>query len=280
MAQAAPTRPFDARPSLELSGPALTAALERIVAGCEQTVGVEAFVEALKLRGMIIHQVFDRSGSTGPSMSQFSKISSLMPTVRRRVTAYLNEDDYPQLLSACMVLFTAKHDPDSVDNRIADFCAEFPQDKKHRWVKDLAAELLHAFNPERYPLMCRWIWDEKANTGVIREIWHGDVDRVSIRIPDTYATFVMLREELSQFLASNGIYRDTLQYVDLLCAQVYAEYISAQGGSYLRADFSSAEDATKHVRRLLGLDGVRTKGDIDNPVNALIPLESSSSNEA
>ena len=128
--------------------------------------------------------------------------------------------------------------------------------------------------------MCRWVWDEKSNTGVIREIWHGDVDRVSIRVPDTYATFVMLREELSQFLASNGIYRDTLQYVDLICAQVYAEYISAQGGSYLRADFSSAEDATQHVRRLLGLDGVRTKGDFGNPVSALIELDPTSSDEA
>lgn len=280
MAQTAPTRSLEARPTLDLSGPALTAALERIVAGCEQSVGVEAFVEALKLRGLIIHQVFDRAGANGPDIVQFSKIASLMPTVRRRVVKYLTEDKYPQLVSACVDLVGARHDPGTVDDRIAAFCAQFPQDSKHRWVRDLAAELLHAVNPERYPLMCRWVWDEKANTGVLREIWHGDVDRVSIHIPDTYATFVMLREELSQFLATNGIYRDTLQYVDLLCAQIYAEYISAQGGSYLRADFSSAEDPTQHVRRLLGLDGVRTKGDFKNPVSALISLDPNSSDEA
>jgi hypothetical protein len=45
-------------------------------------------------------------------------------------------------------------------------------------------------------------------------------------------------------------------YVDLLCAQVYGQYISAQGGSYLRADFSQPEDPTHHTRRVLGLDGV------------------------
>ena len=32
---------------------------------------------------------------------------------------------------------------------------------------------------------------------------------------------------------------------------------SAQGGSYLRVDFSAPEDPMQHTRRLLGLDGVR-----------------------
>jgi hypothetical protein len=158
-----------------------------------------------------------------------------------------------------MELVNATHDPLKVDRRIAEFCVTFPVDRKHRWVKDLAAELLHALDPARYPLMCRWVWDEGANTGVLREIWHGDVDRATIKVGDGYATHVMLREELSQFLADNGVFRDVLQYVDLLLAQVYSEYIAAQGGSYLRADFSSPEDSVAYLRRLLGLDGVRIK---------------------
>ena len=48
----------------------------------------------------------------------------------------------------------------------------------------------------------------------------------------------MLREELAQFLSANGVFRDVMQYVDLLTAQVYADYICEQGGSYLRADFT------------------------------------------
>ena len=67
----------------------------------------------------------------------------------------------------------------------------------------------------------------------------------------------MLREELSQFLSAEGFFRDILQYVDILCAQVYAQYICEQGGSYLRADFSAPEDPMQHTRRLLGLDGVQ-----------------------
>jgi hypothetical protein len=51
-----------------------------------------------------------------------------------------------------------------------------------------------------------------------------------------------------------------LFYVDLLCAQVYAEYIGERGGSYLRADFATAEDPMLHTRRILGLDGVNASG--------------------
>jgi hypothetical protein len=259
------------RPRLELSGPTLLAALEKVVSGCEQTVGVEAYVEALKLRSLAFQQTFARAGSDGPDAAQFAKLAAFMPTVRRRVGPYLAPAAYPAFTGTCQALVEARHDPLTVDERVAAFCASFPQDKSHRWVRDLAAELLHACEPERYPLMCRWVWDARANTGVLREIWHGDVDRETIRIKDNYATFIMLREELSQFLASNGVYQNVLQYVDLLCAQVYAGYVSAQGGSYLRADFSSAEDPIYYVRRLLGLDGVRAKGVKAAPAPALLP---------
>jgi len=43
----------------------------------------------------------------------------------------------------------------------------------------------------------------------------------------------------------------------LLCAKIYADYIAAQGGVYLRADFSAPDDPMEYTRRLLGLDGVK-----------------------
>jgi hypothetical protein len=102
------------------------------------------------------------------------------------------------------------------------------------------------------------VWDAEANTGVIRELWFADdVDHLRIEVPDRYVTFLTLREELSQFLSQNGFFRDIIHYVDLLCAQVYAEYICEQGGSYLRTDFSAEEDPLQFTRRLLGLDGIK-----------------------
>ncbi len=149
----------------------------------------------------------------------------------------------------------------TADARLDAFCAAFPDDRGHRWVRDLAAEVLHHVDPERYPLMTRWVWDARTNTGVLREIWHGeDVDNTRIGVADRYETFVVLREELAQFLAGQGLYRDVMHYIDLLCAQVYASYIHEQGGSYLRADFSNAEEPMMHIRRLLGLDGVAENG--------------------
>jgi hypothetical protein len=157
-------------------------------------------------------------------------------------------------------LLDGASDTATADARLDEFCDRFPRDKRHRWVRDLAAELLHYTDPERYPLMCRWVWDARANTGVLREIWHGDnLDHRVIDVPDGYETFLVLREELSQFLSENGVFRDVVFYVDLLCAQVYADYISAQGGSYLRADFSSPGDPLAYTRRLLGLDGINAR---------------------
>ena len=163
-----------------------------------------------------------------------------------------------EMVDAIVQLLDGIKDTTTTDARIAAFCRRFPQDKKHRWVRDLATEILHGVDPERYPLMSRWVWDRKANTGVIREIWFDDeVDNITINVADGYATYLVLREELSQFLTDNGVFRDVLWYVDLLCAKIYADYIAAQGGVYLRADFSAPGDPMEHTRRLLGLDGVK-----------------------
>jgi len=185
-------------------------------------------------------------------------LCAFMPTVRRRIVPWLEEPSYTSLCAALEPLLTPTGDTSDTDARIARFCAAFPQDDRHRWTRDFAAELLHNLDPERYPLMTRWVWDAEANTGVLREIWHGpDVDHVTIGARDDYETFLVLREEIAQFLSTNGVFRDVMQMVDMVCAQVYAEYICEQGGSYLRADFSAPEDPMQHTRRLLGLDGVR-----------------------
>jgi hypothetical protein len=184
-----------------------------------------------------------------------------MPTVRRRIVPWLEEPAYATMRAALEALLEPTPDTSGTDERVRRFCAAFPADDRHRWTRDLAAELLHNLDPERFPLMTRWIWDAEANTGVLREIWHAaDIDQVMIDVPARYGTYLMLREELSQYLASNGFFRDVLHYVDLLTAQVYAGYIGEQGGSYLRTDFATPEDPIQHTRRLLGLDGVKSGG--------------------
>jgi hypothetical protein len=248
------------RPVLELSGPILARAFETLVAGTEAQGGIEQWIDALKLKSRMFQQALgglidDREG--GLPLDSFKSLCAFMSSVRRRVGPYLAQPGYDAMVAALRALLDGSRDTAMTDARLAGFCERFPQDRSHRWVRDLAAEVLHNVDPERYPLMCRWVWDRKANTGVIREIWFGDdVDHVTLGVPDGYATCLVLREELSQYLTDNGVFRDVIWYVDLLCAKVYADYIAAQGGVYLRADFSAPGDPMQHVRRLLGLDGV------------------------
>ena len=243
------------RPVLDLHGPALRAAFQAMIQGSEEHGGIERYIDAVKLKSEMFRQALVENDISDLDLETFKGLCTFMATVRRRIGDWLNEDAFATMRGHIAELFD---DAEPVDTRIARFCSYFPDDKRHRWVRDLATELLHNADPERVPLMNRWVWDAKANTGVIREVWHGDdVDHITIAVADGYGTYIMLREELSQFLSDNGVFRDVLYYVDVLCAQVYAQYICEQGGSYLRADFSAPEDPMQHTRRLLGLDGVQ-----------------------
>ncbi|MGB5334008.1 MAG: hypothetical protein WBN07_00190 [Woeseiaceae bacterium] len=243
------------RPVLDLSADALRAGLQIMIRGSEDHGGIERYIDAVKLKSTMFRQALIENDVAELDLETFKGLCTFMATVRRRVGDWLNGDRFPEMRAGIVELFA---EDDHIDNRVGRFCARFPDDKKHRWVRDLAVELLHNADPERVPLMNRWVWDTKANTGVLREIWHGDdVDHMTIKVADSFGTYVMLREELSQFLSDNGFFRDVLFYVDVLCAQVYAQYICEQGGSYLRVDFSAPEDPMQHTRRLLGLDGVQ-----------------------
>ena len=248
------------RPELHLSGPRLRQALESLIAGSEEQGGIERYVEALKLKASAFGDAF-AGGAAGLKPAAFGELCALMPSVRRRIGPYLDRKGFAAVRTAIDALLDGRSDTTTADARLAAFERAFPRDRAHRWVRDLAAELLHNLDPERYPPMQRWVWDARTNTGALREIWWGDdVDHIMIDVPDSYGAFVMLREELSQFLTENGVFRDSLQYVDLLLAHVYAGYIGEQGGQYLRTDFATPEDPMLHTRRMLGLDGVGARG--------------------
>ena len=224
------------RPVLDLSGPKLKTALESLVVRTEDYGGVERYVDALKLKSALFAQALGEGRARTVDPKTLRELLSLIATVRRRVGPYLDERGFGELRTRLAELLDAARDTSAADDAIAAFCGRFPDDREHRWVRDLAAEVLHNVDPERYPLMCRWVWDERANTGVLREIWHADdVDHIVIDIPDRHETFVVLREELSQYLTTNGVFRDVLQYVDLLTAQVYAR-VHLRAGRQLPAD--------------------------------------------
>ena len=250
-----------ARPRLELSGPKLARAFEALVTAAEDTGGVERYVDALKLKSALFAETLGGGRVRELQPDAFRGLCAWMATVRRRIGPHAGAQGFEPMRERLAALLDGAERTEGADARIEAFCAGFPDDRAHRWVRDLATEVLHNVDPERYPLMCRWVWDARTDMGVVREIWHAeDVDHLTIGVPSGYETFLVLREELAGFLAGQGVYRDVIFFVDLLAAQVYASYIHEQGGTYLRADFANAEEPMMHVRRLLGLDGIARDG--------------------
>lgn len=262
-----------ARPVLHLSGTKLRIALERLVAASEPLGGIERFAEAVRLKSAVFQDRLADGKAAAVTRAQFGEIVPLMATVRRRVAPLIDGLAWETTHQGIVLLLDRAHDTTTVDSRIAAFesalrrlhsspVAGEEKRSSTRFLRDLAAELLHNTLPEHYPLMQRWVWDAKANTGVLREIWHDpagggdDTDHIVIDAADGYETHLMLREELSQFLADNGIFRDMLWHVDLLCAQVYGDYINSQGGAWLKTDFGSESDPLEHTRRIIGLDRI------------------------
>jgi hypothetical protein len=259
-ARKAPEAPEPVMPVLDLSGPRLSEALDALIKSAESDGGVERYIDALKLKSSLFVETFGGEAWKQVSEESFNLACAFIAPARRRVGEEMAENGMANVRLGLGALLDGVEDTASTDQRMATIRAVFPQDKQFRWVRDLAAEILHFTHPELYPLMTRWIWDVNTNSGVLREIWFSDdLDNLVIDVDDNYDAFIMLRQELSQYLSDNGVFKDVPFYVDLLCAQVYGDYISARGATYLRTDFSTPEDPMEYCRHMLGLDGVDTR---------------------
>lgn len=247
-------------PVLDLDGPRLRRAFANLVSSAEPTGGVERYVTALTLKSALFEELLAPSKSEPMTETEFLDLAAFITPIRRRIGDHLGTYGFAPLRAAIARLLDGAEDTSRTDVRMAAFVATFPQDKAHRWARDLAAEVLHFTAPAVYPLMTRWVWDAKVGTGALREIWHAeDVDAAQIVVPDDFAAFVTLRAEIDGFLAGEGVFRDRPAYADLLLAHVYAAYINDRGGQYLRTDFTMEGDPMLHTRRMLGLDAVDTE---------------------
>jgi hypothetical protein len=193
--------PAAVRPVLHLSGAKLRLALEALIRAAEPIGGIERFAAAVKLKSDVLQDRLGTGKAASIERDAFEEVTILMATVRRRISGLIDTVGWPCVRAAVVELLHDAHTPGSGDTRVAVFKKAFPDDKANRFVRDLASELLHGVYPEHYPLMHRWVWDARANTGVIREIWHDptigdDVDSLIIDIPDGHETFLVLREEL------------------------------------------------------------------------------------
>ncbi|MBT4042970.1 MAG: hypothetical protein HOK21_22635 [Rhodospirillaceae bacterium] len=240
---------------LHLSGPVLDQAFTSLQSDAEQYGGIERLLDALAAKA-----TYFRSQLCGNALEHLSEyalydLAAFMPSVRRRIAKTAADVGMVHMRQALRALLDDSQGPHDINERIAAFVQSFPMDRKHRWVRDLATEILHNISPGVYPLMSRWIWDAHANTGVLREIWHSEDGSVGrLDVPDDFKTHCNLRDELTGYCIDRGHGSDPEFLVDLLCAQIYAGYIGSQGASYLKTEFSGPDDAFQYTLRMLGLD--------------------------
>ena len=154
------------RVQLEISGPVLNQALQTLISGSEALGGVERYAEALKLKSTMFRDALGDCKVAELDLDTLMGLCTFMSTVRRRIAAYLDPTGLALIKQALVNLLDGAHDTTTTDTRWAAFCGQFPQDKKHRWVQgSWRSKCCHNTDPERYPLMGRWVWDAKANTG-------------------------------------------------------------------------------------------------------------------
>ena len=135
--------PEPERVQLELSGSLLAQALTNLVTGCEALGGIERFAEALALKSEMIKGTLGNGRVKDLDLDQLMGLCVFMSTVRRRIGPYLDPTGFQQIKAALIDLLEGTQDTSTTDDRLAKFCDAFPKDKTHRWVRDLAAEVLH-----------------------------------------------------------------------------------------------------------------------------------------
>ena len=245
-------------PELHLDGRILRASFENMVKSAEKLGGIEIIIDGLNGKSILFQSTFsDRN--TISFESDFYSACAFMPTVRRRLKFALEKhgfsliwDSIQQLLDEVTI--------ENADNRIEQFFLALATSKRDRWVRDLAAEILHFCDPDKFPLMTRWIWDFSSNTGVLREIWFTDNDHEQIKVPNGIQTHLELRRELLGFLKDCGVFANQNLTIDVLFAWIYSEYIGSQGGSFLRTEFNASGQPFGYALRMLGLDTAYCSG--------------------
>ncbi len=132
--------------------------------------------------------------------------------------------------------------------------------KAKRVIRDMGAEVLHFSDPERYPLMTRWVWDQSTSSGAVREFIRGGDYLTDFPFGESPEMFEGLRQWMREALLELGVYRDVPYMVDIILAHQYSQYVRAMAEGFLRSDFGGQTDFTEQIRKLLGVEVHRRMG--------------------
>lgn len=190
---------------------------------------------------------FDRKG--------FEALLETVFPARRKLAEFFSVLDDDGLKAA---VFDLVYGSDAIKDRMGRFCELVPKEQKkpRRAIWDLAAELLHFREPDRIPLMTRWVWDVNTSTGALREFIRGNDSMETIPLEPVPEVFEGVRVWFAEFLGERGFYRDLPFLIDMLQAQAYSDYVKAMSSriGMIDAEFGAKQDPLELVVKLLGVD--------------------------
>lgn len=244
---------------VELSPQRLDNALQQMFEHLEPDGGLERYIAALKMKSELFGRLLAPDAIAELDEEARDTLLERVFSARRRLAPQIRSMDLAELRALVNELL---HGKGSVADRMEAFIEGLPcEGKACRARRDLAADLLHFYDPERYPLMARWVWDVNTDSGAMRELVPYSDQVTQLPTGGDPGTYVALRDWVWEQLEAQAFYRDLAFMVDLVLAQVYAQYIKAMAEGMLRTDFgASSEDPSEHVRKLLGIDEQRMGG--------------------
>jgi hypothetical protein len=235
-----------------------------LVAAAEAGGGIETHLAALGAKRDACAAALARAAGAGLALEEIERLLGYAFTARRRL--------YPALaalgaerVSALVARLAAG--PGRFVERLQAFVDAMPgavsADREalraaarlRRATWDFAAELAHYGDPERYPLMTRWVWDAATQSGALREFVRGADAMREIPFTNEPGTFEAARRWLAGELAGAGHYRDIPLWVDLVQAQAYLGYVRSVAEGSLGGDFGRGTPPHEQLAKLLGIDG-------------------------
>lgn len=230
--------------------------------------GIAALIERMQAKQHAIVTTFERA-LAAVGLNEIESLLDQVFTARRRL--------YPALESAGIVkvreaLTQLRHDALPVAARLQAFVDAMPgtagmdrasikeAGKLRRAAWDFAAELLHFGDPDQFPLMTRWVWDQATQSGALREFIRGNDSMREIPLTNAPEMFEGARVWLADQLRTEGIYRDLPLWIDLMLAQAYTNYLRSVAEGNLGADFGRGTTPGEQLAKLLGIDRARRTG--------------------
>lgn len=242
---------------------------KRMLATVGQDGGIEAYLASLAAKRQAYAGLLERSRIERLTLEDLELLLERVFTARRRVfpalqamgaacaAALVEELLYGQapLGSRLQTFVDAMPGAEGMSRQSIDAAA-----KVRRAAWDFASELVHFSDPDKYPLMSRWVWDQSTQSGALREFIRGADAAGEIPFGNTPELFEGGRKWLAEQITEQGIYRDIPFWIDLVLAEAYTTYFRSVTEGSLGADFGRGGPAYEQMRKLLGIDAPAAAG--------------------